>query len=209
MNLEDVKKFIEENKDQEEVKNYISGFTQVTPDGVNSFLETEEGKKLLQPKMDSYFAKGLETWKSNNLSKLLDEEFKKKFPEKNEKDLEIESIKSELEAIKAEKLRESLKNTGLKYATENKLPVDLVDYFIHLDHEKGEELTLQNLNKLKETWTSNLQNLVDEKLKGNGFEPNTNGEKPKTFTLDQVKAMSEEEMLKNWDTVQQVLQNNK
>lgn len=196
MNLEDVKKFIEENKSNQEVQSYLQGLSQVTPDGVSTYLESEEGKKLLQPKMDSYFAKGLESWKSNNLTKLLEEEFKKKFPDKDEKDLQLESIKAELESIKTEKLRESLKNTALKFATENKLPVELTDYFIHLDTEKGEELTIQNLNKLKETWTSNLQILVDEKLKGNGFEPKFKGTPPQTITFEQLKSMSSEEIAK-------------
>ena len=39
-------------------------------DGVNSYLETEEGKQLLQPKLDTYHAKSLKSWQEKNIDKI-------------------------------------------------------------------------------------------------------------------------------------------
>jgi hypothetical protein len=74
-----IKKFIEDNQNNQEVHNYLRGLY-LTPESVASFLDTPEGKKLLQPRLDQHFTKGLETWKEKTLPSLLDEEIKKKFP---------------------------------------------------------------------------------------------------------------------------------
>ena len=68
-------------------------------------LEIAEGQKLIQPKLDKYFNKGLETWKQNNLEKLIDEEIAKRYPEETP---EMRRIK-ELEQKLAEKERESVR----------------------------------------------------------------------------------------------------
>ncbi|WP_117161442.1 DUF4355 domain-containing protein [Paraliobacillus sp. X-1268] len=204
MNLEEIKQYLESNKENEEVKAYIEGLSSVTPDGVTNYLETEEGKKLLQPKLDSYFNKGLETFKQKSMPKLIDEEIKTRFPEKDEKDIELEKIRSELQTIRSEKQRESLTNKAIKLANEQKLPIDLVDYFIGEDEDK----TTQNLTKLKEVFDTHLQSAVDEKLKAGG----TNlqgGTQPKTFTREQISSMSHQEVSENWEAVQESLKSSK
>ncbi|MEN7437622.1 hypothetical protein AAGV27_21530 [Bacillus velezensis] len=45
MNLEDVKKFFEEQQDNDEVKQYLQGLQPVTLDGVKQFVETDEDAK--------------------------------------------------------------------------------------------------------------------------------------------------------------------
>lgn len=204
MNLEEIKAFFESNKESEDVKNYLQGLSKVTSDGVTTFLETDEGKKLLQPKLDSYFTKGLDTWKNNNLQKLIDEEVSKKLPNETPEQKQLNELKQKLVQMEQEKTRETLKNKALSIASEKKLPTSLIDFLIGQD----EETTTANLSKLEEVWNSQLQVLVDEKLKSSGTSPK-DGDKPKTFTLDQVKAMSESEISANWEAVQQALQNNK
>ncbi|WP_337019954.1 DUF4355 domain-containing protein, partial [Oceanobacillus massiliensis] len=186
------------------VKAYIEGLSQLTPDGVTAFLEQEEGKKLLQPKLDKYFNTGLETWKNNNLSKLIDDEVKTRFPEKDAKDIELEKIRSDLQKMQIEKQRESLTNKAIKIANEQKLPIDLVDYFIGEDEDK----TTQNLTRLKEVFDTHLQSAVDEKLKAGGTTIQS-GATPTTFTMEQIRTMSESDISKNWEAVQQVLEGNK
>ncbi|MEC1726927.1 DUF4355 domain-containing protein [Schinkia azotoformans] len=203
MNLEEIKAFFESNKDNEDVKNYLQGLSKVTSDGVTTFLETDEGKKLLQPKLDSYFTKGLDTWKNNNLQKLIDEEVSKKLPSETPEQKQLKELQQKLVQMEQEKTRETLKNKALSIASEKKLPTSLIDFLIGQD----EETTTSNLTKLEEVWNSQLQTMVDEKLKASGTTPK-DGDKPKTFTLDQVKAMSESEISANWEAVQQALQNN-
>lgn len=63
MTLEELRAFIEANKDNQEVQSYLKGLNPITPEGVTSFLDTEAGKKILQPRLEQHFTKGLEAWK--------------------------------------------------------------------------------------------------------------------------------------------------
>lgn len=190
MDFNEVKQFIEENKDNEEVKSYIGGF--ITSDRVESFLNNENGKKLLQPKLDSYFSKGLETWKANNIEKLLDEEIKKRFPEKDVKDIELEKVKAELEKIKLDSLRKELTNKAIKIANDKKLPLDLVDYFIGND----EETTNKNLEALESVFSKHIETLVQERLKEKAYVPPTGEEKDNSITKEDFLKMSYQERVK-------------
>lgn len=185
MNLEEIKKFLEENKDNEEVKNYLQGLSQITPDGVSMFLESEEGKKLLQPRLDSYFTKGLETWKNNNLKKLVEEELKKQNPPANPLEKELQDLKRQL-------LLKDLKAQAINVATEQKLPVKLVDYFVG----ESEEETLANLKTFQEVFDSHLNERVQEQLKAGGIDPQKPNNPPTTITREQLSAMSAEEVAK-------------
>lgn len=205
LNLEQVQQFLETNKESEDVKTYLGKLSTPNVDGVKGFLESnEEGKKLLQSLSDSKVTQGIESFKKNSLQKLLDEEIKKRFPEKDAKDIELENFKAELAQMKAEKERESLTNKAIKFSNEQKLPLDLVDFFIGEDEGK----TTSNLTKLKEVFDKHIQTMVDEKLKESGTNLK-DGTKKQTLTLDAIKAMSEEDTLKNWDAIQEFLKNNK
>ncbi|ARK30776.1 DUF4355 domain-containing protein [Halalkalibacter krulwichiae] len=201
MTLEEIKKFLEENKDQEEVKAYLEGLSQVTPEGVTTFLDTEDGKKLLQPRLDSYFSRGLESWKSNNLEKIITDELTKRTSNKDDKDLRYEELERKFQKLEQDKLRETLRNSAFKFASDNSLPTDLIDYFIKIESEddekgtKSKEATEANLASLKDVWSSHLQTVVNEKLKSNGFTPK-DGDKPTTITREQLQSMSVEEISK-------------
>lgn len=86
---------------------------------VSKFLGTDEGKKFLQPQLDSYFSKGLETWKTNNLEGLVNAKVKELYPDADPKDTELAAVKAELERIKAESVRKDLANKALTYANES------------------------------------------------------------------------------------------
>lgn len=164
MNLEEIKKWLEEHKDQEDVKAYLGELSAVSPDKVKGFLETGEGKKLLQPILDKHFSKSLETWKANNLEKIVDEEVRKRNPQKTPEQIEIENLRKEIEAERKARAREALVNKALKVAKEKNLPDGIIDFFIAED----EETTLNNLGKFEETFTKAVQAAVDAKFKENG-----------------------------------------
>lgn len=144
-------------------------------------------KSYMDSENDKYSAKAMETWKSNNLKNLLDDEIKKRFPKTDPKDLELEKLKNEIEQMKAEKLKEQLTNKALKIANEKKLPTEIVDFMLG----KDEETTIQNLAKLETVFNARLQELVKEKVKDNAYVPpksdgNTGDNNPyatKTFNL--------------------------
>lgn len=204
MNLEDVKKFFEENKDNEEVKAYLEGLKKVSVQEVQQMLtENEELKRWLDSEKDRHFTKGLETFKQKTMPKLIDEEIKKRFPEADPKDLKLAELEAKIAQMEQEKQRELLRNKALTLATEKKLPIQLIDFLIGND----EESTLQNLSTFEEVWTSHLQTLVDEKLKSTGVQPKETTVKTPTFTREQIQSMSPEEIQKNWDLIKDQLKN--
>lgn len=202
LTLEQVKKFLEESKENQEVQELLKGFNSVTKNDVEAFLETEEGKQLLQPLLDSYFHKGLKTWKQNNLEKLINEKIRELNPDKTPEQIELEQIKQQLKQMEKEKLRESLKNKALTYLTEKNLPVQLVDYFVGED----EETTIQNLQRFENVFINQLQQAVENRLKADGTELKDSETKTK-FTKEQIAAMTHEEINKNWDVIQEVIKN--
>ncbi|NWF39998.1 DUF4355 domain-containing protein [Bacillus sp. 8A6] len=166
MNIEEIKQFLEQNKENEEVKAFVGELSAVSADKVKGFLETEEGKKVLQPRLDQHFTKGLETWKANNLEKIVEEEVSKRNPSKTPEQIEVEKLRKEIEAEKAARNRETLVNKALKAADEKKLPKDVIDFFIG----ENEESTIENLGKLEESFNAAVQAAVDAKFKESGRE---------------------------------------
>ena len=45
----------------------------ITQEAVEQWLGTDEGKRFLQPKLDSFFTKGLQTWQEKNIDKIKSE----------------------------------------------------------------------------------------------------------------------------------------
>lgn len=142
----------------EDYENFVNGF--MTSDRVSKFLDTEDGKKILEPLYHSHFSKSLETWKNNNLAKLVDEEHKKRYPDADPKDTEIAKLKAEFEALKAESVRKDLTNKALTIATEKGLPVDLVNFFVGED----EAATTKNLETLETAFSAAVEKIVTERL---------------------------------------------
>jgi hypothetical protein len=202
MTLEELKKFIEENKDNQEVSTYLQGLFPMTVEEVQKFVsENQDGRKWFDSEKDRHFSKGLETFKEKTMPSILDAEIKKRFPEKDAKDLELEKIKAELQKIQSEKVRESLTNKAIKLANEKKLPLDIVDFFISEDEDK----TTSNLSKLEEVWGNQLKVAVEERLKSSTYVPPNNTNSGKTFTKEQLAKMSPDEINANWGSISKSL----
>ncbi|CXN68903.1 TPA: DUF4355 domain-containing protein [Staphylococcus aureus] len=164
MNIEEVKSFFEEHKDDKEVKDYLNGLKTVSVDDVKGFLDTEEGKRFIQPELDRYHSKGLESWKEKNLENLIEQEVRKRNPEQSEEQKRISALEKELEKRDAEAKREKLRSNALGKAQELNLPTSLVDRFLG----DSDEDTEQNLKALKETFDKYVQEGVESKFKSSG-----------------------------------------
>ncbi|MEC1647098.1 DUF4355 domain-containing protein [Bacillus halotolerans] len=178
--LEEVKKFLEENKENEEVKSYLNELSAVSADKVNGFLDTEEGKRLIQPRLDSYFTKGLETWKANNLDALVDAKVKELYPEETEEQKRIRKLEKELEDQKTAAQREKLLNKAVSYASEKQLPADVVEFFIGED----EESTMKNLGAFEEKYNAALQKAIESKFQENGRDVQSGSNETTNQSLD-------------------------
>ena len=104
----------------EELSNKVK-LSFLTPENVNGFLETTEGKQLIQPKMDSYFSKGLDTWKNNNLQKLIDEEVSRRNPAETPEQKAIRELQQQMAQANAEKVKAEQIALGQAIASEKGL----------------------------------------------------------------------------------------
>ncbi|WP_420976960.1 DUF4355 domain-containing protein [Bacillus vallismortis] len=178
--LDEVKKFLEENKENEEVKAFVGELSAVSADKVEGFLETDEGKRVIQPRLDSHFTKGLETWKANNLDALVDAKVKELYPEETEEQKRIRKLEKELEDQKTAAQREKLLNKAISYASEKQLPADVVEFFIGED----EEATMKNLGAFEEKYNAALQNAIESKFQENGRDVQSGSIEPTNENLD-------------------------
>lgn len=188
MNIEEVKSFFEEHKDDKEVKDYLKGLKTVSVDDVKGFLDTEEGKRFIQPELDRYHSKGLESWKEKNLEDLIEQEVRKRNPEQSEEQKRISALEQKLEKRDAEAKREKLRSNALGKAQELNLPTSLVDRFLG----DSDEDTEQNLKALKETFDKYVQKGVESKFKSSGRDV----KESRNQDLDPSNVKSIEEMAK-------------
>ena len=178
MTIEEVKKFMEENKSNEELKSYLQGL--VTVDGVQKFLsENEDGKRWLDSERDKHLDKGLRTWQDNNLKKEIDKRVLELYPEETPDKKQLRELNVKIEKMESEKQREVLKNKALTIIADKKLPINkIVDLLIAED----EESTVSNIGRFEDIFGASVQSAVEERLKSNGYTPPNNsgqGTQPK------------------------------
>lgn len=151
----------------------------LTMDDVKNFLDnSEDGKKYLQQYGDTRVTTGIDSWKKNNLQKLIDDAVAKANPQETEEQKMIRELREKFEQSEKDRTREALKNKALKVASDKKLPDELLEYFIGQD----EETTLSNLELYDKVFngriSDGIQKGIEEKIKG--------GYKPPTHTADPV-----------------------
>lgn len=181
----------------------------LTVDQVKTFLDTDpEGQKLSQSLTDARVTKGIETWRANNLDKLLSErveqEISKRYPAETEEQKRLRAVEEKLAASEQARIRAELRARALSEVTTKGLPVTLVDHFVGAD----EDTTLANLAKLESEWNAALQAAVEKRFADGGRQPvkTSPDDRKTTFTQDEIARMSKEERAKRWPEIQKAMQ---
>ena len=156
-------KIVTEGK-EEDLKKHLTGLTAVTPERASEFLDSDDGKKLLQPRLDKHFTKGLETWKEKTLPAEIEKEIAKRFPAETEEQKEMRKLREDLEKEKAARVRESARNKAISAASQKGIPAELVEFAIGSDEQE----TLDKLEVLSSVWGKSLEVAVDGKIKKTG-----------------------------------------
>lgn len=144
----------------------------ITQEFIGQLMKDEVFQNWLQSEKDRHFSKGLETWKENNLSSLVEEEIKKRYPEETEEQRQLRELKAQFEKLQQEKQREAIRNQAYKQASEKGLPLELLDFFVADDEEK----TSANLEVFEKVWNAAVQAQVNQTFKANGREPHGSSE---------------------------------
>jgi hypothetical protein len=149
---------------------------------VNSGLTLDAFKEKLQSDKsfigfmdsarESHFTKALETWKTNNLDKLVQTKVKELYPEQDPKDLEVANLKKMIEDMQKDQIKKDLTNKAFKVANEKKLPVELIDFVVGND----EETTMKNIETLSSIFAKHDEEIKTGLLKEHSYVPPVGGE---------------------------------
>ena len=201
MNLEEVKKYLDENKESKEVVDLIKSIQQpITRDAVESWCKNNsDGKSWLDRCCDLYATKAVNTarenaiakFKENELPKIIDDAIKK---ESNKgltpdqlKIKELEEKMAKYEAEKAEALRLETNRSKLK---ENGLNTDLAK-FIKEDSD---------IDFFKNLINDSVKEGIQSKLGKSNYRPPVVDNNLNTITKEQFNKMTYKERLNLYNT---------
>lgn len=205
--LDDVKSFVDANKDNNDVKSYIASLSPVTLDRVKEFVgKDKDGTAWLDSEKDKHSDKTLKTWQENNLDKYYQGRYKKEHPNADPKDTKISELEKQFADMKAESAQKDLLNKTHDYLDRNKVKCRWLDKFVG----KDEKETKRNLDDFMSGYKDDVNAGVDARIKGSGYTPPQHN-KPQNlaYTMDQVKKMSAKEINAHWDDVKKTLAANK
>jgi membrane-bound lytic murein transglycosylase len=188
MELQEAIKLIKENKDSKEVQELAKEFNplaNITKDNVGELVEKND---VLKSYRDQYFTKSLETWKENNLNKIVEEKVKERVPEESEEQKQIRELKEMVENERKARKRESLKNYVISELNNEELPLDPADYLIGEDEEQTKTI----VEKYKEAIKKDRKKTSEQLLKQNGREPADTEGKEGTITKEQATKIAKE-----------------
>lgn len=166
LSVEAVKAFIEQNKDNSEIRDTLSPLF-VNYESVDAFLNGNDGAKVLQPRLDRHFTKGLETWKANNLQTIIDTKVSELYPAESSADKKVREMQDRLNKMETERNRASAKATAVQELTERNMPTALADYLV----ADSMESTRDRINAFESEWAMALKSNVEQRLKGMGGTP--------------------------------------
>ena len=212
MNLEDVKKYLEENAKNEEVIDFMKSIQQpLTRDTVEAWCNDGEGRSWLDRNCDIYATKAVNTARENAIAKFKDEELPKiiddaikaksnegltpdqmKIKELEEKMAKYEAEKAE--ALRLEENRSKLKQSGLN--------TDLARFIKEDD----------DIDFFKNLINDSVKTQIQQKLGKSSYKPPVVDNNLNTITKEQFNKMGYKERLSLYNTNKELyekLQNEK
>lgn len=182
--------------------------TLVTPDYVSAFIETDQGKSLIAPKLDSYASKAIDGWKNKNLEGIVQQKVAELHPPETPEAKQMAEMRVRLEAIEGEKNKLELRSVASSELSRVGLGPEFLD-FITGDspetikhHANALEVHISNLVKAKAD--SNLADLGSKSApSNNGGTPPGKGDKMSDYTLSELTEL----MATNPVKAQQIIDN--
>jgi len=140
-----------------------------TLDHFQGFLDTNvDAQKVIQSRIDSAVSKGVESFKTNKLPSILQEEIAKR-TEKTPEQIELDNMKAEIKKMQAENTRKTIETEVAKQA--DKLGIDADFALTFCVDPTSLDNTLNNVTKFNEyaesLVTERVQKSVDERFANN------------------------------------------
>jgi len=131
MTIEEIKAYLAENKDSEDVKAFMTEITpKVTTELVTAFLETEDGARILKthPETDRRVSEGVQTAVKKEREKidaevkrLVAAEMIKRNPEETQTQKEMRELREQFESEKSARARETLQRQLIEEGSKKKV----------------------------------------------------------------------------------------
>lgn len=173
--LEDETDVLDTLKEQEEIKGLIKPFdvNEITLEDFKKVIaDNKEIKGYYASEKDRAVTKGIETFKSNNLQKLVDEELKKKSNEGlSEEAIQLKELQAKFAALEKEKAISELKGKYTKLLIEKGLNAELIDFVFNED----EEIFNSNVERINNILQDSINSKTNEILNNNEYIPPTSG----------------------------------
>ena len=196
MNLEDIKKYLDENKDNDDVVDLIKSFQQpITRDTVEAWCHDGDGRSWLDRNCDIYATKAVNTARENAIAKFKQEELPKIIDDaikakSNEgltpEQMQLKELQAQLDAMKAEKEQAELLNSNVRKLKEVGLNTDLAR-FIKEDSD---------IDFFKNLINDSVKTEVKQKLGHSSYKPPVVDNNLNTITKEQFNKMGYKERLK-------------
>jgi hypothetical protein len=147
---------------------------------------------------DRYFAKNLEEWKKKNLDGYYQDRYTKEHPAETEEQKRLRVLEQKLTETENREKRQVAYNKALKFAQDNQIPNDLLDFVVGEDSDVLDG----NLQRLKTILQGYGQQIKEELLKVNGRGVNkSEGSGETLYTKAQMEKLTPEEQAKNTEKV--------
>ena len=142
-----------ENLTLEELKNIIN--------------ENEGFKAWLSSEKDRHFSTSLNTWKENNLSKEVDKEISKRYPEETAEQKKLRDLELKLQAMEQESKMKELKANTMRVINDKQLDSEILDFVL----SDNEETTIANIDKFEGLIDRLANKRLEEKYKNANTTP--------------------------------------
>ena len=154
----------------------------------------KEEKTFTQAELDKILNKKFAQWQKKTEEAKAEAERKAKLTEAEK----LAEERKEFEAMKKQFEYEQRVNSTSKVLASNNLPIEFADFLI----AESDEATTQRVDLFKNAFNEALEKALVERLKGNT--PKTSTVQTRTFTINDIKNMSAEEINKNWEQIKNI-----
>lgn len=161
---------------------------------VEATVEVKEEKTFTQAELDKILNKKFAQWQKKIEEAKAEAERKAKLTEAEK----LAEERKEFEAMKKQFEYEQRVNSTSKVLASNNLPIEFADFLI----AESDEATTQRVDLFKNAFNEALEKALVERLKGNT--PKTSTVQTRTFTINDIKNMSAEEINKNWEQIKNI-----
>jgi len=150
-------------EDEKKVENTEQAFdlSTLTKEQIRELSEKNDAfKEYVNQQKDQHFSKSIETWKANNLQKLVDEELNKRNPKETPEQKALRELQEEVKELKLAKTTAENRADAVRSFNADGLPEELLDV---LDYTNAEKMQAQ-IERIKTAYKDQLSRQVEEQV---------------------------------------------